>query len=142
MRFRRPWPLAARVAVGGVAAVVALVGLRLAVEDTADFSAPRKGELVGEASSADGRFEVRVLHWRAVLGEDGWDVVVRNSNGREAYAGCLYSENDGTYTGIEAVGDGTVRLATEEGPVTVGFDPATMRITSRIPVALCATYES
>ncbi|XVU23887.1 hypothetical protein ACQPZJ_42685 [Actinoplanes sp. CA-054009] len=141
MPYRRPWPLAARVASGVVAAVVGLIGLLLVVHSQDDVSAPRDGELVDRASSADGRYEVHVLNWKAYLDEDGWDVVVHGPDGNEAYAGCLYSKSNGHYEHIESVDARSVRLATAEGPVTISFDPDSMKVTSRIPAALCGGFD-
>ena len=103
----------------------------------------RRGELVDRAVSADGRYEVRISHWTAVLGEDGWDVAVQRRDGLrfvEAAAGCLYSEV-AAYDKIQSVEPGRVRIGTDEGVIDIGFDPATMRLTERIPAALCAGYE-
>jgi hypothetical protein len=110
----------------------------LPVDDSAD-----RGELVDHASSADGRYEIRVFHWQAVLGEDGWDFVVQRRDrlrGVSAYAGCLFGEESGDYTGIQSVGAGSVRIATEDRLVDVAFEPDTMRVTQRIPEDLCRGY--
>ncbi|MEV0897068.1 hypothetical protein [Actinoplanes sp. NPDC049802] len=105
-------------------------------------SAP-SGELIDHASSPDGRYEVRILHWRAVLGEDGWDVVVQRRDGLrfvEADAGCLFSEDSGGYESIQSVEAGSVRIVTGAGPVAITFDPATMQMTKPIPASLCPGY--
>ncbi|MET8150146.1 hypothetical protein ACIBSW_08500 [Actinoplanes sp. NPDC049668] len=101
------------------------------------------GELVDHASSADGRYEVRVLHWQSVLGEDGWDVAIQRRDGLrfvEANAGCLFSEESGDYHSIESVEAGSVRIITDEGPISIAFNPTTMQITKRIPADLCQGY--
>jgi hypothetical protein len=103
----------------------------------------RSGDLVDRAVSDDGRYEVRILHWTAVLGEDGWDVVVQRRDGprfEAAYAGCLFSEVAG-YNEIQSVEAGRVRIATDEGGVIdIRFNPDTMRLAERIPADLCAGY--
>jgi hypothetical protein len=108
----------------------------------ASFFVWRGGNLVDRAYSADGRYEVRVLHWTAMLGEDGWDVVVQRRDGLRfvaAYAGCLFSDVAG-YNEIQSVEAGRVRIATDEGVVNVWFDSETMHLTERIPADLCAGY--
>ena len=103
-----------------------------------------RGELVDSVSSADGRYQVQVFNWQAVLGEDGWDVVVQRRDGLrylEAYAGCLFSEGSARYERIQAVDAGSVLIATDEGPISIAFDPKTMLVTKRIPVDLCQGYE-
>jgi hypothetical protein len=115
-------------------------GIVLAVGMLSDASSGR-GELVGTAVSADGRYQVRILHWQAVLGEDGWDVVVQRRDGlrtTDGYAGCLFEES--TYQGIQSVEAGSVRIATAQGPISITFDPATMVVTEGIPADLCQGY--
>ena len=122
--------------------VVFGAGIVLAVGVLSDHSSG-SGELVDTAVSADGRYQVRILHWQAVLGEDGWDVVVQRRDGlrsTDGYAGCLFSESSGAYTEIQSVEAGSVRIATEQGPISIAFDPATMVVTKRIPVDLCQGY--
>ncbi|MEV8510107.1 hypothetical protein AB0368_35490 [Actinoplanes sp. NPDC051475] len=100
-----------------------------------------KEELVNRAVSADGRYEVRVLYWVAVI-DDAWDIVVQRRDGARfvaAYAGCLYSEA-ARYERIQSVESGRARIVTDEGVVEVQFDPDTMRITKRIPAELCPGY--
>jgi hypothetical protein len=107
-------------------------------------SANADGELVDSVSSADGRYQVQVFNWKAVLGEDGWDVVIQRRDGLrggEAYAGCLFSEGAARYERIQAVEAGTVRIATDRGPISITFDPKTLRVTRPIPVDLCLGYE-
>ncbi len=102
----------------------------------------RRGDLVDHATSADGRYEVRALRWQSVLGEEGWDIVIQRTDGHrtmDAYAGCLFSE-ESYYKGIESVEAGSVRIATEQGPISITFDPKTMHVTTRIPVVLCQSY--
>jgi hypothetical protein len=74
-----------------------------------------------------------------VLGEDGWDVVIQRRADPAVYAGCLYSEDGAHYERIQSVDAGSVRIATDEGPVPIAFDPATMRVTRRVPAELCQT---
>jgi hypothetical protein len=103
-----------------------------------------RGELVDSVSSADGLYQVQVFNWQAALGEDGWDIVVQRRDGLryvEAYAGCLFSEGSARYERIQAVEAGSVLIATDEGPISIAFDPKTMHVTRRIPVDLCQGYE-
>ena len=127
---------------GATAVVVVFVaGIVLAVELLS--AASGRGELVDTAVSADGRYQVRILHWTSVIGEDGWDVVVQRRDGprsTDAYAGCLFAESSGDYQDIESVEAGSVRIATEDGPISIAFDPATMVVTRHIPVDLCQGY--
>jgi hypothetical protein len=91
----------------------------------------------------DGRYQVEVFSWQAVLGEPGWDVVVYRRDGlrgSEAYAGCLFSEAPANYRAVQSIEAGSVRIATEEGSIVIAFDPNTMRIVQRIPVDLCRGY--
>jgi hypothetical protein len=44
------------------------------------------------------------------------------------------------YTGIQSVGAGSGRIATEDRRVDVAFEPDTMRVTQRIPEDLCRGY--
>ena len=102
----------------------------------------RSGDLVDRAFTDDGRYEVRILHWTAVLGEDGWDVVVERRDGPRfmaAYAGCLFSEVAG-YNEIQSVEAGRARIATDEDVIEIRFNPETMRLTEPIPADLCAGY--
>jgi MFS family permease len=118
---------------GGVALVAGII-----------IGSSSRGDLVDRASSADGRYEVRVLHWHAVLGEDGWDIVIRRTDGVrfvDAFAGCLFSETGGGYDSIRSVEPGSVRITTAEGPIAITFDPATMHVTRRVPSDLCGGYE-
>ncbi|MEV6599270.1 hypothetical protein AB0M36_20815 [Actinoplanes sp. NPDC051346] len=104
----------------------------------------RHADQIDHMSSADGRYQVKVFHWQAMLGEDGWDVVIQRRDGLrgvEAYAGCLYSEASGNYSGVQSVEAGAVRIATDEGPISIVFDPKTMHVTQRIPVDLCPGYD-
>jgi hypothetical protein len=104
----------------------------------------RHGDRVAVVSSADGRYQVEVFEWQAVLGEPGWDVVIYRRDGlrgTEAYAGCLFSEASAWYDTIQSVQAGSVRIATDAGPVFVAFDPTTMQVTQPIPVDLCGGYE-
>jgi hypothetical protein len=85
-----------------------------------------------------------VFRWQAILGEDGWDVVIQrrgNVRGVEAYAGCLFSKVSGDYSAVLSVEAGSVRIATDEGPIAIAFDPDTMRVTQPIPEGLCAGYQ-
>lgn len=132
----------------GVTGLVVICGsdrdLGLASSFVGGGSANASGELVDSVSSADGRYQVQVFHWQAVLGEDGWDFVVQRRDGLrggEAYAGCLFSEGSARYQRIEVVEAGTVRIATDEGPVSLAFDPKTMHVTRPIPADLCLGYD-
>lgn len=122
-----------------VALALAAAGVLVLVAETNEPS-PR-GDLVDSVSSDDGRYEAQIWHWQAVLGEDGWDLVLHPRDGSNVYAGCLYSESGAHYIGIESAGAGTVRLTTEEGPVAAAFAPTSFEITARLPRALCAGYE-
>jgi hypothetical protein len=128
-------------AFGGSGLVVFLAGC---VALAASFlSGGPKGDRVGLLSSADGRYQVEVLQWQAALGEPGWDVVIYRRDGlrgTEVYAGCFHSEASANYRAIQSVEAGSVRIATEEGLITIAFNPETMQFTQRVPVALCAGY--
>ncbi|MGK5682534.1 hypothetical protein [Actinoplanes sp. URMC 104] len=128
----------------GVTAVVVAFAAGIAlVAGVLSDSSSRRGELVDTAVSADGRYQVRIRHWQAMLGEDGWDVVVQRRDGpgtTERFAGCLFAESSGDYERVRSVEPGTVRIATERGPISIAFDPATMAVTKRIPADLCAGY--
>src|SRR3712207_3190190 len=41
----------------------------------------RHGDRVDLLSSADGRFQVEIFYWEAMLGESGWDVVIYRRDG-------------------------------------------------------------
>ncbi|MBU2663986.1 hypothetical protein KOI35_10845 [Actinoplanes bogorensis] len=141
--WRRTRPVVAAV-FGGTGVVVVCGGTFRLVLAILFSSSAGHGELVDQATSADGRYEVRVLHWQAALGEDGWDVVIHRQDGVgyvETYGGCIYSESAGNYTGIESIEPGAVRLTTDDGPVSLLFDPETMKVTRRIPTELCAGYD-
>jgi hypothetical protein len=128
-------------AFGGTGLVVFLAGC---VALAASFlSVGPRGDRVGLLSSADGRYQVEVLKWEAILGEPGWDVVIYRRDGlrgTQAYAGCLFSEASANYHAIQSVEAGSVRIATEEGLISIAFNPETMQVTQRIPVDLCAGY--
>ncbi|GAB1644315.1 hypothetical protein [Krasilnikovia sp. MM14-A1259] len=134
-------------AFGGTGLAVLLagcVGLTASLFGLGIGSSGRHGNRIDLVSSADGRYQVEVFSWQAVLGEPGWDVVVYRRDGlrgTEAYAGCLFSEASANYQAIQSVEAGYVRIATEEGSIAIAFDPNTMRITQRIPVGLCQGYE-
>jgi hypothetical protein len=84
---------------------------------------PDRGELVEHVSSPDGRFEVRVFHWQAVLGEDGWDFVVQRRDavrGVHAYAGCVFRKDYGEIKSVEA---GSVHIDFDGDPIDIAFDP-------------------
>jgi len=102
----------------------------------------RGGDLVDRAISDDGRYEVRVLHWSAMLGEDGWDVVVQRRDGLrfvDTFAGCLFSDM-ASYDEIQSVEAGRARIVTDAGEIEIRFNPDTMRLAERIPADLCAGY--
>ncbi|MEV4639347.1 hypothetical protein AB0J80_18540 [Actinoplanes sp. NPDC049548] len=133
-------------AFGGTGLAVLLIGC---VGFAATFfglgfgSSGRHGDRIDVVSSADGRYQVEVFAWEAVLGEPGWDVVIYRRDGlrgTEASAGCLFSEASADYRAVLTVEAGFVRIATEEGSVAIAFDPTTMRVTHRIPVDLCGGY--
>jgi hypothetical protein len=116
---------------GGVGLVAAILGAG---------PSGRHGDRVGVLPSADGRYQAEVYQWQGVLGEPGWDVFIYRRDGlrgTEAYAGCLYSEASATYTAIQSIQAGSVRIATETGPVSIAFHPETMRVTQPIPADLC-----
>lgn len=103
----------------------------------------RHGTRIDLVSSADGRYQVEVFSWQAVLGEPGWDVVIYRRDGlrgTEVYAGCLFSEASANYQAIQSVEAGSVHVATEEDSIAIVFDPNTMHIIQRIPVDLCEGY--
>jgi hypothetical protein len=100
-----------------------------------------RGRLIDSAFSADGRYEVRVFNWHAMLGEDGWDFVIRRRDGAGAYVGCMYSEFGAYYEAVRSVDAGSVRITVYEGTVSFAFDPETMRVTRPIPADLCAGHE-
>jgi hypothetical protein len=119
---------------GGVGLVASLVGVG---------PSGRHGDRVARVSSADGRYQVEVFEWQSVLGEPGWDVVIYRRDGLRgtgAYAGCLFSEASATYDAIQSIQAGSVRIATEAGPISIAFDPTTMQVTQPIPVDLCEGY--
>ncbi|MBG0568642.1 hypothetical protein [Actinoplanes aureus] len=129
------WPLA------GIAVLLATALAALYVFDTG-YSG--RGDVVDRGSSADGHYQVQVFHWESVIGEDGWDIVIQDRDGLRnvnTYAGCLFSEESGDYAGIRSVEAGSVRIATDNGPLDIAFDPTTMHVTKRIPAALCQGYE-
>jgi len=102
----------------------------------------RGGEVIDRAISDDGRYEVRILHWTAMLGEDGWDVRVQRRDGPrfvDAYAGCLFSDL-ASYNGIQSVEAGQARIATDVGVVDIRFNPETMQVAERVPADFCAGY--
>jgi hypothetical protein len=47
----------------------------------------------------------------------------------------------GDYSAVLSVEAGSVRIATDEGPIAIAFDPDTMRVTQPIPEGLCAGYQ-
>jgi hypothetical protein len=134
---------AAAVSFAATAMVVLFsAGIVLAVGVLSDSSG--SGELVDSANSVDGRYQVRVLHWQAMLGEDGWNVVVQRRDGlrtKDGYAGCLFAENSGAFEQIQSVEAGSVQIATEQGPISITFDPESMVVTKRIPMELCQGYD-
>jgi hypothetical protein len=132
---------AAAWAFGGTGLVVLLAGCVVLAASL--FHTGPRGERVGLLSSADGRFQVEVLRWEAVLGEPGWDVVIYRRDGlrgAEANAGCLFSRASANYLAIQSVDAGSVRIATEEGLISIAFNPETMQVTHRVPADLCAGY--
>ena len=130
----------------GATGMVVLCGGCLGLAIPGFFTVPsgRHQERVDRMSSADGRYQVKVFRWQAILGEDGWDVVIQRRGkvrGVEAYAGCLFSKVSGDYSAVLSVEAGSVRIATDEGPIAIAFDPDTMRVTQPIPEGLCAGYQ-
>ena len=121
-------------ATGAVLAVAAVLGLVISV------LAGRSGDLVDHVDSADGEFQIRVVHWQAALGEDGWDVVIQRQDGVDAYSGCLFAEESGDYVSARFVEAGSVRIVAGDHLITVAFEPGTMRITRPIPAGLCRGY--
>ncbi|MET0419848.1 MAG: hypothetical protein ABW022_27845 [Actinoplanes sp.] len=129
---------------GGTGLVVLLAGCVGLAVATLGGGSPGRGERVDHMSSADGRYRVEVFYWEAMLGEPGWDVIISRRDGlrnTEAFAGCLYSESAATYKAVQSVEAGSARIVTEEGLISIAFDPNTMRATERIPAELCAGYE-
>lgn len=123
--------------------LVGCVGLTASLFGLGFGSSGRHGNRIDLVSSADGRYQVEVFSWQAVLGEPGWDVVIYRRDGlrgTEAYAGCLFSEAAANFQAIQSVEAGSVRIATEEGSIAIRFDPNTMQITQGIPVDLCRGY--
>ncbi|MFI7599323.1 hypothetical protein [Actinoplanes sp. NPDC049681] len=131
-------------AVGGTGLAVLLTGCAGLAASLFGAGPPgRHSEPVNVLSSADGRYQVEVFSWQAVLGEPGWDIVIYRRDGlrgTEAYAGCLFSEASASYHAIQSVEAGSMRIATEAGSISVAFDPKTMQVTRRIPVDLCGGY--
>jgi hypothetical protein len=123
--------------------LVGYVGLTASLFGLGVGSSGQHGNRIDLVSSADGRYQVEVFFWQAVLGEPGWDVVIYRRDGlrgTEAYAGCLFSEAPANYQAIQSVEAGSVRIATEDGSIAIAFDPNTMHIIQRIPVDLCSGY--